>query len=100
MADEIWCALDAHVRAYASRDAGDGRGLMDKGPQPDFSLPENSNVFDKLVDDVVLEAAAEEVEEVLENEETEETEKVEEVEEHREHGRVASSDMFGHYRKK
>jgi hypothetical protein len=89
MADEIWCALDAHVRAYAEKqsDAGDGSGLLDKGPRPDFSLPENDNIFDKMVDDMVAEAAEEEVEEVVH-------------EERRERGRMASSDMFGHYRKK
>ena len=89
MADEIWQALDAHVKDYAVEDKRLEGKAMDEGPQPDFSLPENNNVFDKIVDDMVVEASADEVEEVLEDESTEGTER----------GRVASSDMFGHYRK-
>jgi hypothetical protein len=88
LADEIWCAMDAHVKDYASKqsDAGDGSGLLDKGPRPDFSMPENANVFDKMVDDMVAEAAEEEVEEVV-------------SEERRDRSRMAGSSMFGHYKK-
>ena len=83
---------------------------MDKGPQPDFSLPEENehfekqvdemveevekpeekvyeNVFDRIVKDESVLAAAEEVEEVLDEERTEEP-------------RMATSDMFGHQRGK
>ena len=83
MADEIWCALDAHVKKHGSN--GDGRVMMDVGPQPDMSMPKGDNVFDNLVDDIVAESAEEEVEEVLD--------------EGREEPRMAGSDMFGHYRK-
>ena len=79
MADEIWCALDAHVKKH-------GNGVsMDRGPQPDMSMPKGDNIFDKLVDDIVAESAEEEVDEVLD--------------EGRERGRMAGSDMFGHYKK-
>jgi len=95
LADEIWAALDAHVKKYAiEQDGGDGRIHMPRGEpepepelRPDFSMPENDNIFDKMVDDMVAEATTEEVEEVV-------------SEERRERGRMASSDMFGHYRKK
>ena len=83
MADEIWCALDAHVKKHGSN--GDGRVMMDKGPQPDMSMPKGDNVFDNLVDDIVAESAEEEVEEVLD--------------ESREKSRMVTSDMFGHYKK-
>ena len=91
LADEIWCALDANVKEYAESNTqkgldlgGDGRIHMQ--PAPDMSMPEE-NVFDKLVDNVVAEATQEEVEEVVHDERTK-------------RGRMASSDMFGHYRKK
>ena len=91
LADEIWCALDAHVKEYAESNTkksldmgGDGRIHMQ--PAPDMSMPDE-NVFDKLVDNMVAEATQEEVEEVV-------------SEERRDGGRLASSDMFGHYRKK
>ena len=93
MADEIWDALYMHVERHrVLLDAGDGSGLMDKGPQPDFSLPEENehfekqvdemveeaneekvykNVFDDAVKDEAMQAAAEEVEEVLDEERTE-----------------------------
>tara|TARA_R100000808_G_scaffold940_1_gene4525 strand:- start:1634 stop:1933 length:300 start_codon:yes stop_codon:yes gene_type:complete len=88
LADEIWQALDAHVKDYAREDKRLEAKAMDEGPQPDFSMPEEKgNIFDKMVDDIVAEASAEEVEEVLQDES-------------RERGRMASSDMFGHYRKK
>lgn len=97
MADEIWQALDMHVRAYAKRqnndiaiktnraldkldDAGDGRIHMPKAGE------NTDNVFDKLIEDVVHEATQEEVEEVVSEERTE-------------RGRMAGSDMFGHYKK-
>jgi len=99
MADEIWQALDMHVRAYAERQDNDIaiktnkslKALESKSedelePAPDFSMPENDNLFDKIIDDMVAEAAEEEVEEVVSEERTK-------------HGRVVSSDMFGHYRK-
>lgn len=97
MEDEIWQALDMHVRAYAKRqnndiaiktnraldkldDAGDGRIHMPKAGE------NTDNVFDKLIEDVVHEATQEEVEEVVSEERTE-------------RGRMAGSDMFGHYKK-
>ena len=85
MADEIWDALYMHVERHrVLLDAGDGSGLMDKGPQPDLSLPEEKvyeNVFDDAVKDEAMEAAAVEVEEVLDDERTKEP-------------RMATSDMF------
>jgi len=97
MADEIWQALDMHIRAYAKRqnndiaiktnraldkldDAGDGRIHMPKAGE------NTDNVFDKLIEGVVHEATQEEVEEVVSEERTE-------------RGRMAGSDMFGHYKK-
>ena len=75
MADEIWDALYMHVERHRDLlDKGDGSGLMDKEPQPDFSLPEEKvydNVFDDIVKDEAVLAAAEEVEEVLDDERTE-----------------------------
>ena len=93
MADEIWDALYMHVERHRDLlDKGDGSGLMDEGPQPDFSLPEENEHFEKQVDEMVEEAneekvpdnvfddavkdeavlaAAEEVEEVLDDERTE-----------------------------
>ena len=75
MADEIWDALYMHVERHRDLlDKGDGSGLMDEGPQPDLSLPEEkvyANVFDDIVKDEAVLAAAEEVEEVLDEERTE-----------------------------
>jgi len=92
MADEIWDALYMHVERHRDLlDKGDGSGLMDKEPQPDFSLPEENehfekqvdemveepeekvyeNIFDRVVNDESMEAAAIEVEEVLDEERTE-----------------------------
>ena len=88
MADEIWQALDTHVRAYAQKqDGGDGRIHMPRAEvkaEPEESM---DNVFDKIVESAVQDATEEEVEEVV-------------SEERAEYGRVATSDMFGHYRKK
>ena len=92
MADEIWDALYMHVERHRDLlDKGNGSGLMDKEPQPDFSLPEENehfekqvdemveepeekvyeNIFDRVVNDESMEAAAIEVEEVLDEERTE-----------------------------
>jgi len=79
MADEIWDALFTHVERY-----GDG-GQMAKGPQPDFSMPEESNVFDDVVANESAEAHEEVVSEVLD-------------EERRESRVVDSRNMFGHKR--
>ena len=85
LADEIWAALDRHVKDYAmgQKDAlvGDGRVMMDRPP---------ANVFDDVVDKVVKEAHDDVVEEVVdaEKEDTGRTE----------HGRVADSNMFGSYK--
>ena len=74
MADEIWDALYMHVERHrVLLDAGDGSGLMDKGLQPDL--------FDDVVKDEAMQAAAVEVEEVLDDERTKEP-------------RMATSDMF------
>ena len=89
MADEIWDALYMHVERHRDLlDKGNGSGLMDTGPQPDFSMPEENehfekqidemveeekvykNVFDDVVKDEAMEAAAMEVEEVLDGERT------------------------------
>jgi hypothetical protein len=83
--DEIWAALDRHVKDYAMRQkgqlVGDGRVMMDRPP---------ANVFDEVVDKVVKEAHDNVVEEVVdaEKEDTGRTE----------HGRVADSNMFGSYK--
>jgi len=87
LADEIWCALDAHVSEYASLGNVQGKYVgkrPDEGPTPDFSLPKGDNIFDKMVDDIVADAAEKEVEEVV-NEPSGEKR------------RMATSDMFGHY---
>ena len=87
MADEIWCALDAHVSEYANSGKAESKYVGKRpteGPSPDFSLPENDNIFDKMVDDIVADAAEKEVEEVV-NEPSGEKR------------RMATSDMFGHY---
>ena len=86
MADEIWQALDTHVRNYAQKqDGGDGRIHM---PRPKAKVEENTeNVFDKIVEEAVHEATEEEVEEVVSEARAEDR-------------RMATSDMFGHYRKR
>ena len=86
LADEIWCAMDAHVKEYA--DSNTVRGVSEpRELEPDMSMPEErGNVFDKLVEETVAKAAEEVVEEVVEDERTA-------------RGRVVSSDMFGRYRK-
>ena len=68
MADEIWDALYMHVERHREMlDAGDGSGLMDKEPQPDFSMPEE-NGFDDAVANETYAAQEEVVEEVLDEE--------------------------------
>ena len=86
LADEIWCAMDAHVKEYA--DSNTVRGVSEpRELEPDMSMPEErGNVVDKLVEETVAKAAEEVVEEVVEDERTD-------------RGRVVSSDMFGRYRK-
>lgn len=79
MADEIWDALFTHVERY-----GDGK-RMAEGPQPDFSMPEEANVFDDVVANEAYEAQEEVVEEILD-------------EESREPRRVESSNIFGNTR--
>jgi len=79
MADEIWDALFTHVERY-----GDG-GQMAKGPQPDFSMPEEKNVFDDVAANESFSAHEEVVNEVLD-------------EERRKPRRVDSRNMFGHKR--
>jgi len=86
LADEIWAALDLHVKNYSSEQKsslnGDGRVMMDKPP---------ANVFDEVVEKVVQEAHEDVVEEVVDAKEAEDTGRTE-------HGRMANSDMFGHYK--
>ena len=82
--DEIWAALDRHVKEYSTEQKahlnGDGRVMMDRSP---------ANVFDDVVDKVVKEAHNDVVEEVSnEEEDTGRTE----------HGRVVGSNMFGSYK--
>ena len=86
LADEIWCAMEAHVKEYAASNTV--RGVSEpRELEPDMSMPEErGNVFDKLVEETVAKAAEEVVEEVVEDERTD-------------RGRVVSSDMFGRYRK-
>ncbi len=83
LADEIWAALDMHVKNYSDEQKlnGDGRVMMDKAP---------ANVFDDVVEKIVRDAEEELTEEVVdaEKEDTGRTE----------HGRVADSNMFGHYK--
>ena len=85
LADEIWAALDRHVKDYAmgQKDAlvGDGRVMMDRPP---------ANVFDEVVDKVVKEAHDDVIEEAV-NVEKEDTGRTE-------HGRVVDSNMFGSYK--
>ena len=97
LADEIWCAMDAHVKEYTSsnavKDSGDGRIHMTSALEkhsklgPDMSMPDGrGNVFDNLVDETVAKATEDAVEEVVEDERTQ-------------RGKMASSDMFGRFRK-
>ena len=83
LADEIWAALDMHVKNYSDEQKlnGDGRVMMDKAP---------ANVFDDVVDKIVRDAEEELAEEVVdaEREDTGRTD----------NGRVADSNMFGHYK--
>jgi hypothetical protein len=83
LADEIWAALDMHVKNYSDEQKlnGDGRVMMDKAPV---------NVFDDVVEKAVQDAHAEVVEEVVdaEKEDTGRTD----------NGRMADSNMFGHYK--
>ena len=85
LADEIWAALDRHVKDYAmgQKDAlvGDGRVMMDRPP---------ANVFDDVVDKVVKEAHDNVVEEVVDAEK-EDTGRTDD-------GRMADSNMFGSYK--
>lgn len=85
LADEIWAALDMHVKSYAAeqKDAlvGDGRVMMDRPP---------ANVFDDVVDKVVKEAHDNVVEEVVDAEK-EDTGRTDD-------GRMADSNMFGSYK--
>ena len=88
MADEIWQALDTHVRAYAGKqDGGDGRIHMSKEGRTDIPSEKTDNVFDKIVESAVHDATEEEVEEVVSEERTDDR-------------RMATSDMFGHYKKR
>ena len=90
MADEIWQALDTHVRNYAQKqDGGDGRIHMARPKvKAEPELEESTeNVFDKIVEEAVHEATEEEVEEVV-------------IEERSDNRRMATSDMFGHYKKR
>lgn len=91
--DEIWAALDAHVKHYAMRQkgqlVGDGRVMMDR---PMKTAPEgHGNVFDNVVEKVVQEAHEEAVEEVVDAKEAEDTGRTE-------HGRMAGTSMFGSYK--
>ena len=83
--DEIWAALDRHVKEYSTEQKarlnGDGRVMMDRPP---------ANVFDEVVDKVVKEAHDDVVEEAV-NVEKEDAGRTE-------HGRVDSSNMFGSYK--
>ena len=74
MADEVWDALFTHVERYGISEGRkpdiDAVNLMDKGPQPDFSMPEEKNVFDDAVANESFAAHEEVVEEVLDEERT------------------------------
>ena len=84
MADEVWDALYMHVERHRELlDSGDGRVMMEKGPQPDMSMPDEENVFDDVVANESYEAQEDLVEEVLDEERTESR-------------RVDSRNMFGH----
>jgi len=82
--DEIWAALDRHVKEYSTEQKahlnGDGRVMMDRPP---------ANVFDDVVDKVVKEAHNDVVEEV--SNEEEDTGRTND-------GRVVGSNMFGSYK--
>lgn len=83
--DEIWAALDRHVKEYSTEQKarlnGDGRVMMDRPP---------ANVFDDVVDKVVKEAHDEVVEEAV---------NVEKEDAGSPHNRtVDSSNMFGSYK--
>ena len=82
--DEIWAALDRHVKEYSTEQKahlnGDGRVMMDRSP---------ANVFDDVVDKVVKEAHNDVVEEV--SNEEEDTGRTND-------GRVVGSNMFGSYK--
>ena len=84
LADEIWAALDMHVKQYSDEQKlnGDGRVMMDKPP---------ANVFDDVVDKVVKEAQEEVLEEVADAKGAEEDGSADD-------GRMASSNMFGSYK--
>ena len=81
--DEIWAALDRHVKEYSTEQKahlnGDGRVMMDRPP---------ANVFDEVVDKVVKEAHDEVVEEAVDAEDTRSTN----------NRTVDSSNMFGSYK--
>ena len=83
LADEIWAALDMHVKNYSDEQKlnGDGRVMMDKPP---------ANVFDDVVEKAVQDAHAEVVEEVVDAERGD-TGRTDD-------GRMADSNMFGHYK--
>ena len=88
--DEIWAALDRHVKDYAMRQkgqlVGDGRVMMDR---PIETAPEgHGNVFDKVVDKAVKEAHDEVVEEAVDAEDTRSTND----------RTVDSGNMFGSYK--
>ena len=90
MADEIWQALDTHGRNYAQKqDGGDGRIHMARPKvKAEPELEESTdNIFDKIVEETVHEATEDEVEEVV-------------IEERSDNSRVATSDMFRHYKKR
>ena len=89
--DEIWAALDMHVNSYSISQknnlVGDGRVMMNR---PMDTAPEgHGNVFDEVVDKVVKEAHEEAVEETVNEEE--DTGRTDD-------GRMADSNMFGHYK--
>ena len=81
--DEIWAALDRHVKEYATEQKahlnGDGRVMMDRPP---------ANVFDDVVDKAVKEAHDEVVEEAVDAEDTRSTND----------RTVDSGNMFGSYK--
>ena len=83
LADEIWAALDMHVKNYSDEQKlnGDGRVMMDKAP---------ANVFDDVVDKIVRDAEEELTEEVVDAERGD-TGRTDD-------GRMADSNMFGHYK--
>ena len=84
MADEIWDALFTHVERYGVGTGGDGRVMMDKVPEPDFSMADD-NEFDDVVANEAYEAQEDVVEEIID-------------EESREPRRVESGNIFGNTR--